>query len=158
YQVDAAVRLEEVLRAHGRNDELKKLYRDSNVPNRPLKQALLSLEMGELDGAAEALVQAAGEGLDVEEPRKKLATLYREKKLWGKLAAFEERILDLLGPDANQLVALAKHHQQAAGAMAYEQTLKRALSLDPTNQTALTLLAEHLAARRDPKGIAVAWE
>src|SRR5439155_25738821 len=39
-----------------------------------------------------------------------------------------------------------------------ENALKRALSLDPTYETALTALAEHLASRRDPKGIAAAWE
>src|SRR6185295_5010823 len=158
YLVDAAVRLEQILRARGKNDELKRLYRDAPLPNRPLKQAELLLQTGELDDAAEALAAAIDEGFEIGPLRAKLVAAYSEKKAWGKLAAFEEKILDILGPDAADLVKLAKVHQQAGNASAYENTLKRALSLDPTHEPALTALLEHLAARRDPKGIAAAWE
>jgi tetratricopeptide (TPR) repeat protein len=158
YMVDAAVRLEQVLRARGKNDELKRLYRDAPLPNRPLKQAELLLHVGELDEAAEALVAAAEEGIEVEEPRRRLAALYTEKKAWAKLASLEERLSEVLGPDAEQLLALAKHHQQAGNLAGYENALRRALSLDPALDAALTMLQEHLVTRRDPNGIAAAWE
>jgi tetratricopeptide (TPR) repeat protein len=158
YLVDAALRLEQVLQARGKRDELKRLYRDAPIPNRPLKQAELLVSLGEIDEAAEAMIAAAEEGLDVAALRQKVAAHYGEKKAWARLASFEERLLEMVGPDAPSLVALAQHHQQAGNHAAYEQTLQRALSLDPTHDAALQMLLEHLSSRRDPKGIAAAWE
>ncbi|MCU1280279.1 MAG: Tetratricopeptide 2 repeat protein, partial [bacterium] len=152
YHLDAATRLERAYLDAKRPDELRRFYRQgAPVPRRAIKLAELSIDAGDADEAAAALVEAHDEGDDTALVVERLEELLTTQKKWAQIAELREQLVgDLAGRDrADLLVDVATHWQRAANGERFEASLLEALAADPVHPDAYQLLAEHLTQKRD---------
>lgn len=175
YHADAAIALEDALRAAERWDELDRLlaqraalaaYTGDDDARRALVERRVALFDRQRPDRGQ-LVAALTELAELEPPRgpaaTRLRTLLREDQRFTELIALHERELAALAsePAAQvaellELAALVRDHGQDKDRAA--ELLHQALTLDPTNDDALARYVEHFRERRDFRGLCDLYE